>query len=278
MRICIDYRTHYRYGAPAKSIIQLLKLTPRAHEGQRVVRWRIDIDTDARLSKGEDALGNISHVALVAGPVSELEVQVSGEIETWDTQGIVAGAVERFPPEVFLRSTDLTMPEADLQAFARETVGVRINGGGDELDRLHRLMEGVHAEVAFDVEPTHSATTAAEAFDLKRGVCQDLSHIFIACARSLGVPARYVSGHLSRQDGPIVQEAAHAWAEAHVPGLGWVGFDPANSVCPTPAYVRVAIGLDYLGAAPVRGSRAGGGKEQMDVRLQVSHTERQTQS
>jgi transglutaminase-like putative cysteine protease len=274
MRIRVDYRTHYRYAAPAKSIIQILRLTPRTYEGQRVVRWRVDMDADARLGKGEDALGNCTHTAFVAGPVSELELAVSGEVETWETHGVVKGAVERFSPEVFLRSTTLTSAAPDLAAFARDAAA----GAADELGRLHQVMTALHREVAFDVEPTHPATTASEAFALKRGVCQDLSHIFIAAARSLGAPARYVSGHLCRDDGEIVQEASHAWAEAHVPALGWVGFDPANGVCPTPAYVRVAIGLDYLGAAPVRGSRQGGGSEQMQVRLQVSHAARQTQS
>jgi len=275
MRIHIDYRTHYAYAAPAKSIIQILRLTPRPCEGQHVTRWKIDMDADARLIRGEDALGNITHTAFVAGPLSGLEVAVSGDIETWDTHGVVRGSVERFCPEVFLRATPLTTPDPDLLEFAREA---RDEAQGDELDRLHRLMRAIHQGVAFDTTPTHSATTAAEAFALRRGVCQDLSHIFIAAARALGTPARYVSGHLAREDGEVDQEAGHAWAEAHVPNLGWVGFDPTNGVCPTPAYVRVAVGLDYLGAAPVRGSRSGGGEERMSVRLQVAHAERQTQS
>ena len=105
------------------------------------------------------------------------------------------------------------------------------------------------------------ATTAAEAFALKRGVCQDLTHVFIAAARHLGVPARYVGGYFHRADGVTQQDAGHAWAEAHVPALGWVAFDPANGICATDAHVRVAVGLDYLGAAPVRGARRGGGNE-----------------
>jgi transglutaminase-like putative cysteine protease len=274
MRIRVDYRTHYLYGAPARSIIQILRLTPRPHDGQRVVRWQVELDSDAGLTRGEDALGNITHTAFVGGPLGALEVAVRGEVETWDTHGVVRDSVERFCPEVFLRATDLTAPDAELTAFARDVTA----GGADELDQLHRLMTAVHREVAFDVEPTHPATTAAEAFALKRGVCQDLSHIFIAAARSIGAPARYVSGHLARDDGQPAQEASHAWAEAHAPGVGWVGFDPANCVCPTPAYVRVATGLDYLGAAPVRGSRQGGGEEQMSVKLLVSHAQRQIQS
>ena len=200
MRIRVDYRTHYHYGAPAKSIIQVLRLTPRPHEGQRVVRWRVDIDADAKLAKGEDAFGNITQTAFIAGPVNELDVAVSGEIETWDTHGVVRGTVERFEPEVFLRTTDLTAPDQDLARFARDCAEA---AGEDPLRRLHQLMMAIHDRVTFDTAPTHSATTAAEAFAGKRGVCQDLSHIFIAAAWSLGVPARYVSGHLAQDEGPI---------------------------------------------------------------------------
>ena len=275
MRIRLAHLTRYQYQGPAKSIIQILRLTPRSHEGQHVVRWRLEIDADARLNKGEDALGNLIHTIYVNGPVSELAVSVEGEIETWETHGVVAGAVERFAPEVYLRDTPLTEADAALKAFARDAAAA---GGGDVLARLHALTAAIHREMAFDTAPTDAGTSAAQAFALKRGVCQDLSHVFIAAARALGVPARYVSGHLAREDGVADQEAAHAWAEAYAPGLGWVGFDPTNAVCPTPYYIRLAIGLDYLGAAPVRGSRVGGGQEQMDVKLHVSHATRQTQA
>ena len=118
-------------------------------------------------------------------------------------------------------------------------------------------------------DPTNSGTSAVEAFGLKRGVCQDYAHIFIACARSGGVPARFVAGHFLRSDGMVNQQAGHAWAEAFVPDLGWVGFDPANAICTTDAHARVAIGLDYLGAAPVRGTRYGGGMETLSVKVKV---------
>ena len=271
MRIRVSHRTSYVYEHPARSLVQLLRLTPRRHEGQQVIRWRLDMDSDASLRKGEDPLGNITHRAFVAGPVSRLTLSVEGEVETWDTHGVVRGAVERFAPEVFLRSTPLTEPGDELIAFARDL------DGADTLATLHALMGELHQRVTFDTAPTHSATTAEEAFALKRGVCQDLAHIFIAAARTLGVPARYVSGHLARADGVAEQEAAHAWAEAYAPDLGWIGFDPTNGVCATPAYIRVAIGLDYLGAAPVRGARTGGGREALDVSLTVAHALHQAQ-
>ena len=274
MRIRLAHLTAYQYQGPTKSIVQLLRLTPRSHEGQHVVRWRIDIDADARLNKGEDALGNITHTIYVNGPVSDLTVSVEGEVETWETHGVVAGAVERFAPDVYLRDTSLTEADAALKTFARDVAGTE----GDVLARLHALTSAIHREMTFDTALTDTETTGAQAFAMRRGVCQDLSHVFIAAARSLGFPARYVSGHLAREDGAAEQEAAHAWAEAYAPGLGWVGFDPTNGVSPTPAYIRVAVGLDYLGAAPVRGSRIGGGQERMDVKLRVTHAARQTQA
>ena len=137
---------------------------------------------------------------------------------------------------------------------------------------LHALMMQINEHMTFDEDPTNSGTSAAEAFALKRGVCQDYAHIFIACARTGGVPARFVAGHFLRSDGMVQQQAGHAWAEAFVPDLGWVGFDPANAICTTDAHARVAIGLDYLGAAPVRGTRYGGGMETLTVAVRVEQS------
>ncbi|MGC1304152.1 MAG: transglutaminase family protein [Caulobacteraceae bacterium] len=269
MRVKVDYVTRYEYDAPARLIQQVLRLTPRPHEGQHVCAWRLEIDADGRVRSGEDALGNLTHTLSVAGPIRRLAARVTGEVETFDTGGVVGGAVERFPPEVFLRETPLTHCDPALHAFAAEMAGASVTA----LGRLHALLEALHARVAFDTDPTDSGTSAAQAFAMKRGVCQDLSHIFIATTRAMGLPARYVSGHLARGDGEVDQEAAHAWCEVHIEDLGWVGFDAANGVCPTESYVRVAVGLDYLGAAPVRGSRYGGGGEQLDVKLRVTQAD-----
>jgi transglutaminase-like putative cysteine protease len=265
MRIRITHDTHYRYQQPPTGVIQLLRLTPRHHESQYVVRWRIDLSQDCRLDQREDALGNIVHAFTAAGPFSEVALHVEGEVETQDAAGLVRGSIERFPPGVFLRETALTEPDAAIAAFAREIAARE----SDALNRLHALTVGLHREIAFDPDPTHVHTTAIEAFALRRGVCQDLTHIFIAAARCLEMPARYVSGHLQRSDQVVEQSAGHAWAEAFVPDLGWVGFDPTNGISITEAHVRVAIGFDYLGAAPVRGSRQGGGDETLEVAIRV---------
>jgi transglutaminase-like putative cysteine protease len=163
-----------------------------------------------------------------------------------------------------------------MRTFARDVVGQDLER--DPLGGLHRLLSSLNREVTFDTAGTESTTTAAEAFAMRRGVCQDLTHIFIAGARDLGIPARYVSGYFHRADGVTDQEAGHAWAEAKIPNLGWVGFDAANGISISDAYIRLAVGLDYLGAAPVRGSRYGGGAEKLDVQLKVENTQVQSQS
>jgi len=270
MRLRIAHSTTYRYEPAATGIIQILRMTPGSHDGQYVAEWQIDVSTDSRLHPHQDAFGNLTHV-LTESAISDLTIGVEGLIETHDTGGVLRGTDERFPPSLFLRSTPLTAVKPAMAAFSRE---LRSESEADTLGFLHALMLQINDHMTFDVDPTNSGTSAAEAFGLKRGVCQDYAHIFIACARSAGVPARFVSGHFMRTDGAVHQQAGHAWAEAFVPDLGWIGFDAANAICGTDAHARVAIGLDYLGAAPVRGTRYGGGNETLTVAVKVDRANR----
>lgn len=263
MRIRIDHETRYAYDRAARFIVQVVRLTPRSTEGQQIRDWRIETDVDAHLRRSEDAFGNIVHTLYTERPTNGLMVRVTGEAATVDTGGVLRGSPERLSPLVFLRDTPLTQADEALRDLAAEV------GEGDSLGRLHRLMSLIHDRVAFRVGSTTADHTAAAAYAQKQGVCQDHAQIFIAAARRMGVPARYVSGHLHRTDGMEHQEAAHAWAEAFVENLGWVGFDAANGVCPTEHYVRVACGLDALGASPIRGTSYGGGRETMTVALRV---------
>jgi transglutaminase-like putative cysteine protease len=270
MRLRIAHSTTYRYEPAATGIIQILRMTPGSHDGQYVAEWQIDVSTDSRLHAHQDAFGNLTHV-LTEAAISDLTINVQGLIETHDTGGVLRGTDERFPPSLFLRTTPLTTVNPAMAAVSRE---LRSESEADVLGFLHALMLQINDHMTFDVDPTNSGTSAAEAFGLKRGVCQDYAHIFIACARSGGVPARFVSGHFLRSDGTVHQQAGHAWAEAFVPDLGWVGFDAANAICTTDAHARVAIGLDYLGAAPVRGTRYGGGNETLTVAVKVDQANR----
>jgi transglutaminase-like putative cysteine protease len=265
MRLRIAHKTSYRYQPPATGVIQILRMTPGSHDGQYVAEWQIDISSDSRLQVHQDAFGNTTHL-LSEGPTADLTINVEGLIETHDTGGVLRGTDERFPPTFFLRSTSLTEVNPAMAAFSRE---LRSESEDDVLGFLHALMVQINEHMTFDEDPTNSGTSAQEAFGLKRGVCQDYAHVFIACARAAGVPARFVSGHFLRSDGVVHQQAGHAWAETFVRDLGWIGFDPANGICTTDAHARVAIGLDYLGAAPVRGTRYGGGMETLTVSVKV---------
>ncbi len=271
MRLSIVHETAYRYRDPATRAIEILKLSPRGHDGQYIVNWRIDVDRDCRLDASTDPFGNTTHFFTVEGPLDTLVITAEGMIETQDTQGVVAGQVERFPPSVFLRDTRLTASDTAIREFSAD---IAASSEPDRLAVLHGLMTGIRDTLRFDVDATDTGTSAVDSFAGGHGVCQDFAHVFIAGARHLGYPARYVSGYLHRTDRPDGQEAGHAWAEALVDGIGWVGFDPANAVCPTEQYVRVAIGLDYLGAAPVRGTRYGGGGEELAVRILIGEAAR----
>jgi transglutaminase-like putative cysteine protease len=266
MLIRVRHKTTYTYERPAQSVIQLLRLTPRNNEGQSVRKWRIELENDGTLRSGQDAFGNVTHMLSLAGPIERITILVEGEVEKQDTNGIIRHSLEPFPPALFLRETDLTKPDAAIIDFARQAA---LKAGGSQLKILHELLAAINRQITFDTEPTSTVTTAVQAFEMQRGVCQDLSHIFIACARSLGIPARYIGGYLLRSDDVHHQDAGHAWIEAYIRDLGWIGFDPANGICPTEAHIRVSVGLDYLGAAPVRGSRYGGADEQMDVAVTV---------
>ncbi|MEH3146249.1 MAG: transglutaminase family protein [Methylobacterium frigidaeris] len=273
MRIRVVHETVYDYESLARGLIQILRLTPRDHDGQHVRNWRIEPSVDGQLSRREDGYGNVIHVFSADGPSDTLTVRVTGEVETSDTAGIVRGTVERLPDAFYLRESRFASADPAIAGFAD---GVAV-AGGSRLVLLHRLVDAVHREVRFAPGPTDSGSTAAEAFALREGVGQDLAHVFVAAARHLEIPARYVSGYHYRADS-VEQAAGHAWAEALVPDLGWVGFDPCFGISTTNAHLRVAIGLDYLDAGPVRGSRTGGGTETLTVRVRVDDARGQAQA
>jgi transglutaminase-like putative cysteine protease len=258
MQLLIDHITRYTYSAPAAGIVQILKLTPSDTDAQQVVNWRVDVDVDGRMMPSADVFGNICHTFYAERAVEVLTLHVTGTVITTDTAGVVSGATEPLPPVLFRRSTPLTAVTPAIAALAEGFAQ------GDVLATLHALMLGVQGRMQFEPGITEVATDADTALRLGRGVCQDLSQIFIAAARHLEIPARYVSGHYAALDHPE-QEAAHAWAEAYVAGLGWVSFDPTHGVSGTEGHVRVAVGLDSRDAAPVRGSRRGGGIESLAV-------------
>ncbi len=267
MRLNITHETCYRFEEHAKHSIQYLRLTPGPSTCQRVLSW--SVSTPGTLTPWIDGFGNSAHVSTIDEDHDEVKVIVEGIVETVDTSGVLP-ARDGLPPELFLRDTPFTtIGDATLGLVEELKDQIR----NDTLSGLHNLMDRIADKVTYISGATTIETSAEEAVAAGNGVCQDHAHIFLTCARWAGVPSRYVSGYLLAGQGNDSHVASHAWAESYIPGLGWVSFDPTNRQSATEEYVRLAIGFDYMGAAPVRGSRMGGGIEEMSVKVQVEQTQ-----
>lgn len=270
MRLRIDHTTRYEFSHPVSHGLQRLRLTPKNTQGQKVLEWEMRC-TGARVEVDyEDHNHNRTTLVSVDSGVQVVEVHCSGLVATADNSGVMGHHSGHMPLWSFLTQSALTRPGPKLRAILAQLDAPR----SDPLATLHQLSAQVLANVDYVTGETTVLTTAEEAAALGRGVCQDHAHIFIGGARQLGIPARYVSGYLMMND-RIHQEAGHAWAEAHVQHLGWVGFDVSNGISPDARYVRVATGRDYREAAPVTGMSWGAGESQLAVKLAVEqqHTE-----
>ncbi|MBI5504451.1 MAG: transglutaminase family protein [Deltaproteobacteria bacterium] len=261
-RLTVRHRTRYAYSTPARYSVQSLRLTPPRFDGQRVISWTVSAPGIQRALIFTDAFDNQVHQLTVTGAHDEIEVEAAGTVETEDRNGVVSGLPESVPLRVYLRQTPRTEPDAAMRALAGAVRGDGI------IAQLHDLMARVRDAVDYEIGATHARTGAAQALADGRGVCQDHAHIFISAARIRGIPARYVTGYLLVEH-EVRSSAQHAWAEARVDGLGWLGFDVANRICPTQQYVRLACGLDSCYAAPVRGFTRGGDGESLDVQVEV---------
>ena len=262
MRLKVSHKTLYSYDAPVPYALQRLRLAPRTEHNQTVLSWSLDIAGAREEVCFIDHFGNDTRLLSVSGEPHAIEIEAHGEVEVRDTSG-VTGAHSGFAPLwLFQSATPLT------GAGPRVTEIARAVSGGNDLERLHALSLAIRERVAYRVGATDAGTSAEDAVAAGEGVCQDHSHIFLAAARLLGFPARYVSGYLMLDD-TTDQVATHAWAEAHVAGLGWVAFDVSNGISPDGRYVRLATGRDYRDAMPVSGIRLGAAQERLEVHITV---------
>ena len=264
MLLTVDHMTRYVYDQPVRGVVQSHRLTPSVFDGQKALDWEVTVTDGIAGGQFRDGAGDCIHAWSVSGPVSEIAVHVRGTVETRDLAGVLRGHKESVPPECYLRDTAPTAADAALHRLARVA-----DGAAGPLAAAHALAAAVADAIAYRPGATHAHTTAAEALALGEGVCQDHAHALIACARARGLPARYVSGYLFADVDGNLHEAAHAWAELHVAGLGWVGFDPANRCCPDDRYIRLGSGFDAQDAAPIRGVARGAGRETLDVTVAV---------
>lgn len=262
MRLKISHKTVYSYDEPVSYALQRLRLTPVSGPTQTVLSWTLDVKGAIKEVAFTDHFGNETRLMSISAGTHLMEVVAHGEVDVRDTAGVTGPHSGFAPLWLFEHDTELTRAGPLVRDIAESVRGT------DALARLHDLSNAIRERVAYVIGVTDATTTAEAAVERGEGVCQDHSHIFLAAARRLGFPARYVSGYLML-DGAIDQVATHAWAEAHVAGLGWVAFDVSNGISPDERYVRLATGRDYRDAMPVSGIRMGQGKEQLEVHITV---------
>lgn len=267
MLLNVRHHTVYRYQPAASRVGLRLRLYPSRFDGQEVRDWSVKVngvETPRLLTDGfGDGVGLWHHHA----PCELVEIEAGGLIETADKAGVVDGLPRRPPPALFLRPTRLTAPDDAIRDLAAQTPG------GAELERLHLLSDAVREAVDYRAQATTSETTAAEALAKGAGVCQDHTHVFIAAVRCLGIGARYVAGFMLAGEGGDESFETHAWAEAYVEDLGWVGFDSSNGISPTDRYVRLSCGLDAHEAAPIRGHVTGQSRVGMEATVDIAQVQ-----
>jgi len=269
MRLSIRHTTHYAFSNPVIHALQRVRLTPKETQGQEILSWEMQYDNAHLELEYDDQHFNTVNLIAVEPGTSEVTITCTGMVETLDNSGVIGEHSGHLPLWSFLGQTALTRPGPRMRALMREMSDFpKGPEEGKRLDYLHALSASIRETVAFETGATVVSTTAEEAVATERGVCQDHAHIFIGAARAGGIPARYVSGYLMMND-RVEQDATHAWAEAFIDGLGWVGFDIANGISPDPRYVRVATGRDYRDAAPVTGISFGEAEQLLTVDVAV---------
>ncbi len=271
MQLTVRHTTRYKYDAPLANAMQQLRLTPEDGPAQKVVEWAIDAPGISRATTYKDAFGNRVHMVSRGEPVEDVEITAAGIVETVDTNGVLGHeANAAVPPSIYTRVTPLTHANQAIRRLASHAEA------DDRIGGFHALMHAIREKVDYKTGVTETHAPAVAALASGEGVCQDHAHIFIAAARSIGIPARYVSGYLLLED-EQASEAHHAWAEVLIDGLGWTGFDVSNAMCPTDRYIRLTTGLDSRSAAPIRGIRFGGLEENLQVEVDVAQVAFQQQ-
>ena len=253
MKIAIEHSTAWHAADHAGITTQLLRMTPRDSARQHVISW--DLSLPCQASCGTDPFGNVQHVLTVDASGKDLMLTARGVVEIHPQR---EDEDDGLNPLLFLRPTMLTQADSAIADFADN-----FRVANPSRDVLRALMVGVHGQVELDAGASFGGSSAAECWARRRGSRHDQVHAFLACARLLGVPARYVSGY-AHAGGNAGQIAAHAWAEAFVHGH-WHTFDIASRLDRPTTHLKLAIGMDYLDACPLRGVRFAGARERLSA-------------
>lgn len=282
MDYAIRHVTRFRYSAPVTESVMQVHMQPRREGPQHVTSFELVTAPRARVTATRDSLGNIVHHFDVPAAHTELTITARALVTILPQpplpDALPATAWDQLDAEVaegdfveMLIPSRLARPSAELRELARELGLDRREG--DPLSFVRAATTRVHGAISYASGSTTVDTPVEDAIRARRGVCQDISHVMIALLRDVAVPCRYVSGYLYNRpdagaDRPPTSET-HAWVEAYLPGLGWVGFDATNDEVVRDGHVRVAIGRDYADVPPTRGVFKGSAETELGVAVRV---------
>jgi Transglutaminase-like enzymes, putative cysteine proteases len=280
----IRHVTRFVYTPPVTESMTEVRMQPRAEGGQRCLKFELHTQPRARILGYRDHLGNIVHHFDIPGKHSQLKITAESTVEiapapplpesldagAWEAMDAIdrSGAYwDYLAPSQYAFKTEL------LAELARE---LRVKRRGDPLSLLREINAAIYESFDYKPQSTSVDSPIDDALRMRVGVCQDYAHIMIALARELRIPCRYVSGYLFHEGNGHDRSAAgasHAWVEAYLPELGWVGFDPTNNLIACERHIRTAIGRDYADVPPTRGVFKGLAQSEMSVGVQVSPAE-----
>lgn len=282
----VRHRTTYTYGGAVTRSDHRMWLAPRRTPNQSVLSFEIETQpAPGALTAETDYFGNAAHLMSIEESHETMWVEARSRVEVrpepdqigFDTLDMVRAALARPETAEALEAAEFTFPTfyttADdaIEDYARAV----FRPDRPLMEAARDLTARIFHEFDYDPSATNSATTGIQAFAEKKGVCQDFAHVFLACARSLGVPARYVSGYLltrppEGQEKLVGSDASHAWVSVWTPHSGWLDFDPTNDMIPRDEHITTAWGRDFADVSPIRGIvLGGGGGHSIDVAVDV---------
>ena len=261
MHLKIRHRTEYRYETPVRYSIQELRLTPPSVVGQEISRWKVS--TPIKASNSIDAFGNLCSVFVQESPYTSMMIEAEGEVYTQDAFEFIDDA-KAVSPFYLLQQTHLTEPTEEMLSYFSASLPTK-----NSVDEVLILASAVQTAIQYSPGQTNFATTAAQSFAMKSGVCQDHAHIMLGLCRASNIPARYVSGYFFAEESPNL--ASHAWIDfcSDLENGIWTSVDITHACLIDARHIRLAIGRDYYSAAPVKGVRSGGGGEELSASISI---------
>ncbi|MEM8781712.1 MAG: transglutaminase family protein [Planctomycetota bacterium] len=287
MRYLIRHDTEYRYTQPATLEHTSAHLQPRAAPRQTCRQHRLEIQPPPlSMTQRLDFFGNPVSIFTIEGPHDRLLVTGHSLVDVEARPPMIDGMSQPWEPLRQALRTDVSPEGLDAYQFTfdsplsagsrelRPYVEQSFSPGRPIFDAARELTSRIHADFAFDPKATDVSTPVSQVFAERRGVCQDFAHLMIACLRTLGLPARYVSGYLRTEPPPgqprlIGADASHAWVSVYCTGMGWLDLDPTNDCVVDTDHVTVAWGRDYGDVTPVKGLIVGGGQHTVEARVDI---------